>query len=770
MSTAAGQTAADNAAVDTKSRLAFGSTTVDSAVVSPGTGAKLADGSGTRIVGRDGEQSRARYPDSEGFVERGGQRLFYEVYGEGEQTIFLLPTWSMFHSRHWKMQIPYLARHFRVLTMDGVGNGHSDRPVDPRRYRAVEFARDCLAVMDATGTERAVMVSLSAGTRYLLELGRLAPERMLGAVFTGPMFPYTPSHLWSMRSKLVWWAFARPALSPKLYRWWGRFSAVYWRRDYPGFAEWFVSRALPEPHSTKAIEDGVGWALETDPKTLAATVLDEQSAHRANAPRELRGLAQNLDCPVLVVSGDRDMITPPRDARALARLSRGKLMTVKGAGHIQHARKPVGFNLMLRDFAEDAFKRSRTPRDPTVYRPDGRPRALFVSSPIGLGHAQRDVAIARELRAVHPDVQIDWLAQDPVTRMLEAEGERIHPASRHLANESKHIESESAEHDLHCFHALRRMDEILAANFMLFHDIVREQRYDLWIGDEAWELDYYLHENPREKKVPFVWITDFVGFLPMADDDARARYVTADYNADMVDHIAEHPEVRDMALFVGNPQDIVAERLGPELPMIKDWTERHFDFTGYVTGFDPADLGERTELRAELGYSDDERVCIVTVGGSGVGADLLRRVIAAFPYAKEAVPDLRMIVVAGPRIDPASLPAHKGLEVVPYVHNLYRHLAACDLAVVQGGLTTSMELTAQKRPFLYFPLRHHFEQNFHVRHRLERYGAGRRMDYDDSPPELIGAAIAQEIGREVDYRDVETDGAATAAGRIAELL
>ncbi|HEV2998481.1 MAG TPA: glycosyltransferase, partial [Solirubrobacteraceae bacterium] len=470
------------------------------------------------------------------------------------------------------------------------------------------------------------------------------------------------------------------------------------------------------------------------------------------------------------VHGDRDKITPPRDGRALARLSGGALEVVKGGGHFPHARKPVQVNLALRDFSEGAFGRPRTPRDPTVYRPDGRPRALFISSPIGLGHAQRDVAIARELRALHPDLQIDWLAQDPVTRVLAAEGERIHPASAHLANESRHIESESAEHDLHCFHALRRMDEILAANFMLFHDVVREERYDLWIGDEAWELDYYLHENPREKRVPFAWLTDFVGFLPMEEADERERFLTADYNADMVDHVAHHPEVRDLALFVGNPQDIVPERLGPQLPLIRDWTERHFDFTGYVTGFDPADLGDRTRLRGELGYGDDERVCIVTVGGSGVGADLLRRVIAAFPQAKERVPELRMIVVAGPRIDPASLPSHAGLEIVPYVHNLYRHLAACDLAVVQGGLTTSMELTAQKRPFLYFPLRHHFEQNFHVRHRLERYGAGRRMDYEASPPEQIAAAIAQEIGREVDYRDVERDGAARAAGRLAELL
>ena len=717
-----------------------------------------------RAIGRDGEQSRACYPHTEGFVERDGRRLFYELYGEGEETVFLLPTWSLVHARHWKMQIPYFARHFRVLTMDGLGNGRSDRCRDPRRYAAAEFARDCLAAMDATSTERALMASLSRGAQFLLQLARLAPERVAGAAFVGPMFPYTPSHLRLLRVAPIRSSFLRPLPA---YRWWGRMNAVHWREDYPAFADWFISRCLPEPHSTKAIDDGVGWALDTDPETLTATMPTMLDGCERSTLREL---AQGIGCPVLVVSGDRDRITPPRDARALARLGGGRLERVRGAGHFPHARRPVQVNLALRDFAEDAFGRRRTPRDPTVHRPDGRPRALFVCSPIGLGHAQRDVAIARELRRLCPDLQVDWLAQDPVTRVLAAEGERIHPASAHLANESAHIESESAEHDLHCFQALRRMDEILAANFMLFHDVVREARYDLWIGDEAWELDYYLHENPREKRAPFAWLTDFVGFLPMDDGDARERFVVADYNADMVDHVAAHPEVRDLALFVGNPDDIVGERLGPQLPPIRAWTERNFDFTGYVTGFDPARLGDRSRLRAELGYGDDEQVCIVTVGGSGVGADLLRRVIAAFPQAKERVPALRMVVVAGPRIDPATLPAHAGLEVVSYVHNLYRHLAACDLAVVQGGLTTAMELTAQKRPFLYFPLRHHFEQSFHVRHRLERYGAGRRMDFDDSPPEVIAAAIAEEIGREVAYRDVETDGAARAARRLAELL
>jgi UDP-N-acetylglucosamine:LPS N-acetylglucosamine transferase len=145
-------------------------------------------------------------------------------------------------------------------------------------------------------------------------------------------------------------------------------------------------------------------------------------------------------------------------------------------------------------------------------------------------------------------------------------------------------------------------------------------------------------------------------------------------------------------------------------------------------------------------------------------------VIAAYPEARRLVPGLRMVVVAGPRIDPASLPSHDGLEVHPYVHNLYQHLAASDLAVVQGGLTTCMELAAAGRPFLYFPLAHHFEQNFHVTHRLRQYNAGRRMDFATATPEVIAAAVADEIGRQVAYRPVETDGAARAASLIAQLL
>jgi pimeloyl-ACP methyl ester carboxylesterase/predicted glycosyltransferase len=696
------------------------------------------------------EQTRARYPDESGYVERDGVKLYYEVYGTGEQTVFLLPTWSIIHSRHWKMQIPYLARHCRVLTFDGRGNGHSDRPASG--YGEPEFAADALAVMDATGTERAALVSLSLGAQRALLLAAEHPERVESAVFICPAVPLGPPV--DARADLDW----EHELDTD--EGWAKYNRHYWLRDYQGFLEFFFSQMFNEPHSTKPIEDCVGWGLEAGAETLIATREDPGLSEQ-----QVRELCRRVQCEVLVIQGSRDMITGKSRGIALAEETGGDLVMLQGSGHGPHARDPVKVNLLLRDFMAPPRAPARWVRG----RRRGR-RALYVSSPIGLGHAQRDAAIADELRKLHPDLEIDWLAQHPVTAVLEARGERIHPASAFLANESRHIESESAEHDLHCFQAIRRMDEILLANFMVFHDVVREDAYDLWIGDEAWELDYYLHENPEEKRAAYVWLTDFVGWLPMEDGGAREAFLTADYNAEMIEHIARFPRVRDRAVFVGERDDVVPESFGPDLPAIRDWTEAHYDFAGYVTGFDPADFADRERLRAELGYGPDEQVCVVTVGGSGVGADLLRRVIDAFPAAKALVPSLRMVVVAGPRIDPATLPSAPGLEVRAYVHDLYRHLAACDLAVVQGGLTTSMELTANRRPFLYFPLRHHFEQNFHVRHRLERHGAGRCMDFETAGPDAIAEAIAQEIGREVAYRPVEAGGAARAAALIGELL
>src|SRR5579864_3684604 len=564
---------------------------------------------------------RAREPDRSGYVKRDGVSVYFEVFGEGSPTIFLLPTWTLVHSRIWKAQIPYLARHFRVLTFDGRGNGKSDRPSDPQAYTRQAFAEDAIAVMDATDTAKAIVVGLSMGGLDSAILAYEFPQRIQGAVFIGAVSPFGDR---PARNTFPWGEKLESTEG------WDQHNKHYWLINYVDWLNLLAAKIVTEPHSTKQIEDIIEWGSQTNAQVLIATYeCKEPPSNPLGDPAKAKDCYARISCPVLVIHGSADAVIPHSSGAGVARATGGELLTIEGGGHCPEGRDPVKVNLALREFAQSVQPR---PRHHSALRGLGRrKRALYISSPIGLGHAQRDVAIAKELRRLRPDLHIDWLAQDPVTRVLEAEGETIHPASRFLASESKHIESESAEHDLHAFQAIRRMDEILINNFMVFHDIVRDEPYDLWIGDEAWELDYYLHENPEEKRAAYVWMTDFVGWVPMPDGGADEQVLTTDYNAEMIEQIARYPRLRDRSIFVGNPDDIVPETFGKDLPAIRDWTEQHFDFSGYITGFDPSAFADCDALRAELGYKPDEVVCIVTVGGSGVGAHLLRRVIEAFP-------------------------------------------------------------------------------------------------------------------------------------------
>jgi pimeloyl-ACP methyl ester carboxylesterase/predicted glycosyltransferase len=715
--------------------------------------ASAPDVSTTAVSGSRREQRRACYPEREGVLDRNGVGIHWESYGTGERVIVLLPAWSIVHSRCWKMQIPDLARDHTVVTFDPRGNGGSDRPTDPAAYGEDEFAADALAVMDALGVERAVLVGLSKGAQRGLILAGEHPERVLGLVLVAPALPLGQAGPRRM-------AMAGFDADTGVDEGWGRFNAHSWRRDWNGFLEFFFGRVFSEPHSTKQLEDCVGYGRETDAETLIASEVPGLSETRTFE------LCAAVRCPVLVVHGDDDRVIGCSTGVEAAQRTAGQLLILEGSGHCPQARDPVRFNLALREFLG-----ASPPRRSVWTRARSRHlRALYISSPIGLGHARRDVAIADELRRLRPGLEIEWLAQHPVTAVLQGRGERIHPASVDLASESGHMKAESRGHELDCFDALRRMDEILTANFMVFLEAVRGGSYDLWIGDEAWDVDYFLHENPELKSAAYVWLTDFVGYLPMPGGGEREALLTADYNAEMIEQIARYPRVRDRAIFVGEPDDIVPDRFGPGLPPIREWTEEHFEFAGYITGFDLSPAVERETMREQFGYHSDEQVCVVTVGGSGVGTALLERVIESFAPARELVPGLRMIVVTGPRIDPQALPVAPDLEIRSYEPDLARHLAACDLAIVQGGLTTTMELTAQRRPFIYFPLGHHFEQNIHVRHRLERYRAGRCMEFSGATPDAIATAIAQEIGREVDYQPVARGGAARAARMIAELL
>jgi len=280
---------------------------------------------------------RAREPDVEGYVDRGGVKLHYEVFGDGRPTLLLMPTWTIVHARFWKAQIPYLARHYRVVTYDGPGNGGSDRPLEAGPYRYEEQARAAVAVLDATGTDRAVVVSLSMGALWALWLMANRPERLLGSVFIGASLPLGRGHPRDEQP------FEEPYTSTEG---WAKYNRYYWLDHYQDFLEFFFSQCFTEAHSTKPIEDAVGWGLETS----AAVLLAENDAPWADEATLLDWCAASR-CPVLVIHGTKDAISPLRRGERLAKATGGALTVLEGAGHIPMARDPVKVNLLIREFA-----------------------------------------------------------------------------------------------------------------------------------------------------------------------------------------------------------------------------------------------------------------------------------------------------------------------------------------------------------------------------------------------------------------------------------
>jgi pimeloyl-ACP methyl ester carboxylesterase/UDP:flavonoid glycosyltransferase YjiC (YdhE family) len=684
------------------------------------------------------------------YVIRDGARLFYQVTGAGARDLFLLPQCQpVTYSRQWKNLVPYLSRYFRVATMDHRGNGRSDRTATG--YDLDSRYADWLAVLEETVRPPFALVVYSCGALLALRYAAEHPDRL--------------SHLMLLSGQ-----YAESVPQP-----FDEKVAPVIRGDFAGWQRRLFARCLPEPHSLKGIEDGLGWAGETTPDVLVESLKAIDGAN-------VYDLLASVRTPTLALHGTLDKIVPYSHAqRLVAAVPGARLVTFEGAGHVLQGRHAVKVNHLVRDFVLDhpvetdhipaTTERATPVAAPRASRPTAERRVLWLSSPIGLGHIQRDLAIARALREIAPEVTVDFLTANPADRVVEAWGARLHPASRLLLNESGHFEGWAGDHELHAFNAMWDMDEIMATNFMTFADVVERERYDLWIGDEGWDLDYFLHENPELKRAPYVFMTDFIGMLPMRDEPGSVEFKRAwEKNAENIDHLRFHPHVRDLSIMVGDEADVLDRPFGPDLPNMREWAREHFGFSGYTYHFDPAEYRDKASLRRELGFRDDERVILVSVGGTGVGRSLLRKCAEAFARVADQVPDARMVLVGGPRLDAGELPRGPRLDVRPFVPHLFRHHAAAHLAIVQGGLTTTMELAAVQTPFLYFPLRNHFEQNFHVARRLDRLGAGVRMDYDRTTVDELGAAILDHLGKPVQSRDVPAGGTERAARMIANVL
>ncbi|MFI5373947.1 MAG: alpha/beta fold hydrolase [Candidatus Rokuibacteriota bacterium] len=688
------------------------------------------------------------------YVHRPDARIFYQVTGGGTRDLLLLPQCQVVtYSRMWKHLIPYLSRYFRVITMDPRGNGRSDRP--PTGYDLDTRYGDLVAVLDEVARPPIALVAFSCAAPLAFRYAVDHPDRLSHLILlSGQYAESVPQPFEDRVARVI-------------------------RDDFDNWRPRLFKRVFPEPHSLKGIEDGVTWAGETTPEVLIESL-------RAIDGIDLYDLLGRVRVPTLALHGTDDKIVPYSHAQKMvAAIPGARLVTFERGGHGLFGRDPVKINRFIRDFvlgrevpetripattartvpaADPAPAPRRAPRD-------SRRRVLWLSSPIGLGHVQRDLAIARRLRTLDPDVIVDFLAGDPADRVVQHWGERLHPATRLLQNETRHFEGWAADHELHAFNALWDMDEIMTANFMTLADVVERERYDLWIGDEGWDLDYFLHENPDLKRAPYAFLTDFIGLLPMREDRTSTEFIRCwEKNAENIDHLRLHPDVRDVSILIGDEEDVLDREFGPDLPNMRQWAREHFRFSGYTFHFDPHALRDRAALRAKLGYRADERVILASVGGTRVGRSLLRKCAEAFTLIASQIPEARLVLVGGPRLSEMEPAWGPRVEVRDFVPDLFEHHAAADLAIVQGGLTTTMELAALRTPFLYFPLRHHFEQQLHVARRLDRLGAGVRLDYDRTSPEALGAAMLEYLGKPVHSAEVPLDGTDRAARLIAALL
>ena len=315
------------------------------------------------------------------------------------------------------------------------------------------------------------------------------------------------------------------------------------------------------------------------------------------------------------------------------------------------------------------------------------------------------------------------------------------------------------------------MDEVLIKNFMIFQDAVEEGGYDLVIADEAWDIDHYWHEHPELKKAKLAWFTDFVGYVPMPAGGEHEAFLTTDYNAEMIEHVERHPgraRPRDLRR---HPEDIVPLSFGKDLPAMRDWVPKHFDFAGYIIGEHPANLRQpRESLRAKP-WLPRRRA----------GVHRHRRRLGRRHAPDQAHPaglSDRARQAARAAHDRGRRPAHR--SGVPRSRPPASKCGpSCRISTGISPPAISRWCRAASRPAWSLRRRERPSSIFRCRTissrtsmspTASRYGAGIRMDFAASTPEMIADAVALALSRPNNPKPVEADGPSRAAAMIAELL
>jgi hypothetical protein len=359
-------------------------------------------------------------------------------------------------------------------------------------------------------------------------------------------------------------------------------------------------------------------------------------------------------------------------------------------------------------------------------------RVLFISGSLGLGHVGRDIEIAKALRKIEPSVEISWLADYPASMVLENAGEKLLPEVRSWAHSNEKLDRSSKEYKANLVKWIMSMRQSWKANAQVVANVVEKEHFDLVVGDEAYEVLIERVGNPDFRNFKFVMIYDVIGLSNVKNSpvDALAAYLI---NRLWAKGLQAAQSVADRSLFIGEVADVPDEKFGFMLPNRRKLAIKGVDFVGYVLSFSPEQYDDKEKVRRLLGYGN-EPLIVCSIGGTSAGKDLLILCSKAYPFMKKEIPELKMILV------------------------------------VVGGGTVTLELTALKRPFLYFPLKQHVEQEADVAGRCERHHAGVRMDFSKTTPELLAQEVMSNLDKKINYAPFPVDGAQNAALLISQVM
>jgi UDP-N-acetylglucosamine:LPS N-acetylglucosamine transferase len=394
-------------------------------------------------------------------------------------------------------------------------------------------------------------------------------------------------------------------------------------------------------------------------------------------------------------------------------------------------------------------------------------KILYISGSIGLGHIAKDLAIAQKIRELSPDIGITWLAAHPATLMLQEKGEKLHPYSARFSSYSASAEDASVGTHLNLVKYVFVSSVGWLRNVKIFKRIITEEKFDLVIGNETYEIIIGLIFKLLKVDIPFIMIYDFIGLDSMSGSPLEKM---GNYILNWIwsrDHRVCSQHDREI-LFIGDIADIPDKKLGPFLPNRREYAKKNYNFLGYIIRFDPLKYKDRSKLRAELGYGE-EPLIICSIGGTSIGKNVLELCDQAYSIIKKKIPGLRMVLVTGPRLSKEVLKIQSDVEVRGFVPDLYKHFAACDMAIVQGGHSSTLELAALGRPFVYFPIEGHSEQEY-VADRLSRYNAGIRLYYSETTPQSLAEHVIANFDKDVDSHPIPVDGARKAAQIVLEML